>query len=533
MGFALEEAYQDMIRFAYTCFDRIVIRGFVPIMQRPGGFVTWAQDLRPGEAIEDSWIQGLARRFHAGVRTFARERGIPIVRPVKGQRKHLQAEKYRSGRGDEPGVYLIMRSREKARIYHSLERQGCANPIYRHIIRKDGYVDYYYFYILDKYWGPMSLKICSHAPFHVIVFLNGNRWLAREAQREGLEIRALDNSIISCDDPGALQGISDSLAWRRIQSVCEHWFYKVFPVFTAEERRRSRFRYKWFMAQIEMSHNMLFKSPKRLTKILERHIDLNRRFLHPRSIKSVFCKVPRGTFKPGMEVDVRHSFGGLTVLRVGYGKTSIKQYNNHLRTFRTEVVCNNPKDMGIRKGLAFLGELRDRLLRLVAAFQSAQEPVLQTTCNGGELTALAGPGGLGKARTPGIRLDNERIMAVLAALPQLVHQPEGFRQAELREIVSPSLSTAYRPTQAGYDLRKLRGKGLVERVPGRHRYRATHEGIRVAAFLLKLRDGLLEPILGNRRMNKMARSIREPDRTYRAIALELEHLCEHLGVRAA
>ena len=73
----------------------------------------------------------------------------------------------------------------------------------------------------------------------------------------------------------------------------------------------------------------------------------------------------------------------------------------------------------------------------------------------------------------------------------------------------------------------------MERVPGRHRYRATHEGIRVAAFLLKLRDGLLEPILGNRRMNKMARSIREPDRTYRAIALELEHLCEHLGVRAA
>ena len=89
------------------------------------------------------------------------------------------------------------------------------------------------------------------------------------------------------------------------------------------------------------------------------------------------------------------------------------------------------------------------------------------------------------------------------------------------------------PTQVGYDLRKLRGKGLVERVSGRHRYRATHEGIRVAAFLLKLRDGLLEPILGNRCPGPPARNICEPDRIYNAIAHELKCLCDHLGLRAA
>ena len=52
MCFSLEEAYQDLIRFAYTAFDRIVIRGFVPVMQRPGGFVTWARNLLPEEPIE-------------------------------------------------------------------------------------------------------------------------------------------------------------------------------------------------------------------------------------------------------------------------------------------------------------------------------------------------------------------------------------------------------------------------------------------------------------------------------------------------
>ena len=428
MNFALEEAYQDMIRFAYTSFDRIVIRGFVPVMQRPGGFVVWARNLKPDEAIEDSWIQGLARRCHQGVKTFATERGIPIIRPAKGKRKHLFAETYRSQRGDEPGVYLIMQSRERAPVFRSRERERCPNSSHRDITRKDGYVDYYYFYIVDRYWGPISLKFSSHAPFNVTVFLNGNRWLATEAQREGLKLRILDNSIVSCDDPDALQRIADALVWQRIQSVCEHWIYKVFPVFTLEERRRSRFRYQWFVVQIEMSHNMPFKSPKRLTKVLERHVDLNRKFLHPRSIKSVFCQVPCGTYKPNTEEDVRHAFGGLTVIRVGYGKTNIKQYNNHMKTFRTEVVCNDPKDLGLRKGLAYLGELRHRLLRLVAAFHAAQAPVLETSCNDGELVDLARPGVVGEARTPGIRLENERIMAVLAALPQLVHQSEGFRQ---------------------------------------------------------------------------------------------------------
>ncbi len=41
-----------------------------------------------------------------------------------------------------------------------------------------------------------------------------------------------------------------------------------------------------------------------------------------------------------------------------------------------------------------------------------------------------------------------------SGLPRLVRHPEGFRQAELRGgIITPGLSTPYRPIQAGHDLR--------------------------------------------------------------------------------
>ena len=87
--------------------------------------------------------------------------------------------------------------------------------------------------------------------------------------------------------------------------------------------------------------------------------------------------------------------------------------------------------------------------------------------------------------------------------------------------------------QAGYAIRKLRGKELVERVQGRHRYQPTREGIRVAAFLLKLRDELLEPVIGAKRPDRESPPLEEPDRYYASIASELHQLCDYLGLGAA
>ena len=46
-----------------------------------------------------------------------------------------------------------------------------------------------------------------------------------------------------------------------------------------------------------------------------------------------------------------------------------------------------------------------------------------------------------------------------------------------------------------YDLRKLRGKGLVRKVDGRHRYTLTDLGYRVAGYWTKLHQRLLTPTL--------------------------------------
>jgi hypothetical protein len=286
-----------------------------------------------------------------------------------------------------------------------------------------------------------------------------------------------------------------------------------------------------------MSHNMVFTDPRRLTETLERHVDLNRRHLHPYSLKTIFHNTPQGRYQPKIEVSVRHAFGGLTVLSAEYGDTRIKQYNNHQRTFRTEVCVNDTTALGVGKALENLGQLRQRLIKLLGQFQQAQVAVLDTTCHRGELTALAKPGKVNTTVTPGIKLDNERTMAVLSALPRLVHRADGFRSADLRPIVQPTQDRPYAPTQASYDLRKLRGKGLLERIDDTRRYRPTPEGLRVAVLLGKLREQLLQPLLAavrhKSRPPQPHRPLAQPDATYLRIAQDLFDLCDHLALRPA
>ena len=44
-----------------------------------------------------------------------------------------------------------------------------------------------------------------------------------------------------------------------------------------------------------------------------------------------------------------------------------------------------------------------------------------------------------------------------------------------------------------YDLGRLAGHGLIERIPRSHRYRLTADGLRQCAFLTKLADRVLDP----------------------------------------
>lgn len=111
-------------------------------------------------------------------------------------------------------------------------------------------------------------------------------------------------------------------------------------------------------------------------------------------------------------------------------------------------------------------------------------------------------------------------MALLQALTAFGHLPEGFRNGALRQRVGALLGRPYSAAQMTYDLRRLRLKGLIHRLPGTHRYTATTYGLKVAFFYSKLYLRILRP--------QWAALLPEEDNLPRPLRAALDHLNQEI-----
>ena len=85
-------------------------------------------------------------------------------------------------------------------------------------------------------------------------------------------------------------------------------------------------------------------------------------------------------------------------------------------------------------------------------------------------------------------------MALLACLCHYGHLFGGLTNRSLRELIA-GVIPGYSARQATYDLRRVRRKGLIRRVPGTQRYELTDEGCRIAVFFTKTYTRIVNPSL--------------------------------------
>jgi hypothetical protein len=65
----------------------------------------------------------------------------------------------------------------------------------------------------------------------------------------------------------------------------------------------------------------------------------------------------------------------------------------------------------------------------------------------------------------GLRFGEQRVMAVLAALVGFCYLVAGFANRQLVDRIGTLLQAPYGRRQATYDLRRLKRKGLIEKIP--------------------------------------------------------------------
>jgi len=140
----------------------------------------------------------------------------------------------------------------------------------------------------------------------------------------------------------------------------------------------------------------------------------------------------------------------------------------------------------------------------------------------------------GSTRVAGSDLNRERIRAVLSGVLALATDPRGFRADVLAHKVRERLGRAYTPRQAAYDLRKLRGKDLVQKLDGTRSYQCPLTAVRTLMTVSLVREKILQPLLaGLTSSSSIPNTVTNPlDQHYANLQTELHQLMNTLGIAA-
>jgi hypothetical protein len=226
----------------------------------------------------------------------------------------------------------------------------------------------------------------------------------------------------------------------------------------------------------------------------------------------------------------------LTVFKAHFGLLTLKAYTKGEHVLRFEAIVHNTKQLGVGRVLERFPDIVARLAGMAERFCTAVDCADVGFLPDGTLDELPRPCQLGATRLGGVDLDKPRMRAALAAALALAPAPGGFTAAEFTAKVhamTGQTAADYTPRQAAYDLRKLRGKGLLDK-PGRaRRYQVPPVAARTIAALLTLRDQVIGPILAGVRSPRTGRKPARwtaVDRAYETLRVGMQDLFGHLGI---
>lgn len=424
----------------------------------------------------------------------------------KGQRKDDVAKQYLAKYPEREGVLFIGKAQEKTKVVRTEKRiNPSTGQSYAWLVKSTAMVNHYYFYGVDRDFGPFFLKRCSYFPYNGKLCLNGHEYLKCQLARRGVAFEALDNGLLSCADPKLAQKICDDLDAVKIEALARKWLRRLpHPFSRADERVGCRHDISILQAEFSLTQVLDRPATGRafFEQVIRDDLDLGR----PDRVQLIFDRrVMRTT--PGSFRTRVITQGVYPSLHVDYKKSRIKQYHKEGRALRTETTINDTRDFDIGRRLKNLPALRK------VGFQANQRLLdvqrISHDCYLGEdvFQRLHRPALVAGQRAPALRFGDPRSLAVLSAIVLFRLLPQGFSNRDLRDHVAPLLglqSGQFTQGMMTYELRRLRLHGLIERKPKSHRYLVTDLGLRAALFLSRSYLRLLRPGLATLTTQKPA-----------------------------
>lgn len=431
----ISQHYSEILDGTYECADRIVINGFYPPGHNGGGFRTFWRLLEGSDdKLDNNHLMRKASRFGRRVKAFCKKEKIPLISCKPGDRKHELAEQYIPKEEGFNGIFLILISRFPAVVWDVHKKT-------KHLEKKKPYpfVNHYWFHIMDKDWGHITVRISAHPPFAAQIFLNGHEWVQSKVSSQKLKITKEGNCFTSFQTDADLNGlcnIAETLCQKgQLQAVCDRWVYQcLWFGLNYEEQQRTGFSYNYSFFQVELSRNFLFHRGTQLDKIYQNLIDLTRSQLDVKKLKTIFGFKRRPhnrKIKKTFQIHIERPSYNMTVFSVKDGKITVKIYDKGERVLRIEVVCHDISELkctrAVDNGPMIIQKLRERLQAFISVLYFSHASFIDK----GEFDQFSQPSKKGKQRIAGIDINKPRCRNVMKAVLELAIKPSGFTSMEV------------------------------------------------------------------------------------------------------
>jgi hypothetical protein len=491
------EVLADHVTLEVEGIDRMYLNIYVPQLQREQGVATFFRFHRGHRFASSALMDPISKAFVAALVEFARREKVPVIQFRKGQRKDGIAAGFFRQFPRAEGVVFIGKAQEKTPVFRTERRRNEATgATYPWLVRSTAMVNQFYIYCLDRDFGPFFLKFSTYFPYNAKLCLNGHEYAKQQLKQKGIGFEALDNGILRCDHPKRLQAVCDGLSAEKIDGLLRKWLRLLPHPYTGGDRRAG-YRYEVSILQAEFSLTQVLDRPVTgrvfFEEVIRENLDIGR----PSQVQLIFdrriySRTP-GRFRTRVITD-----GVIPSLHVDYKNTRIKQYHKEGLALRTETTIHNTRDFGIGKRLKNLPTLRQVGFQANRRLLDVQK--VSHDCSIGEdaFEAVVRPIQVEGQRAAALRFGDSRLQAWFAVLVVFSLPLRGFTNSEMRLLLAQLLGLDPANYPAGrmtYDLRRLRLHGIIERIPGSHRYHLTPGGLRIALFFSRTYARLLRPKL--------------------------------------
>jgi hypothetical protein len=498
------QLFGDLLAFVYHCFDRIVIYGYLSGLSRPERVVNFFHLVVGVPVVSKEILSQRTADYQTWVEAFARNHRIPIEWAEKGVRKedHVLPWQRRMVRTDTYGVYCILKSMEQGPTFRvTVPKYPTKDPNYRILACQRSRFTHYYFYIRDQTLGPMVMRVASFLPFQTTYYLNGHSFIEQELNRAQIGFRKTDNAFLAVDDVAALQAAADRLSPEIIRKRLDYWTLILGPKFSTKERKLLNLSRFYAIAQIEYCRNFIFKRHFPIHKLFERSCELGLWRLTADKITEIFGTRLNRRMRGKLATVIDRIEHGHHVFRAYFKNAFLKQYEKFATFLRNELVSNNLADFQLKKGLDHLHAVRERFQDITSRFAGFQAQWLNVHVDFPLLQRLALPITVGTVRYPGVKIHDPRVIRLLEVLLHGGSHVGGWTAKQIHQALLTTFhlsEKAYGLNQLRYDLRKLKGHGLLQRDGSRYAYRLTPKGVQVALLFLFFHKRLCGPLAHSR-----------------------------------